>query len=254
MKEAIEQAYLATCQGYSADRVVVDPDLNGAYLLECKRLGLEQPPASLNKALLNLRKSGHFKGQKHTTKRTTFTDIDSYQFAAEMAARFLERQHQVSLDDILCDLALVAEFDKRASEIAPNFSVLQYRWAALNLRKSKHLQPELLAKVAPPISVMTFKVGYDDLRTAVPNQQGLYLFYSKSGTIYVGESENLRKRIGKHLDHSDNKGFAQWLWQFGMEDLFLEIHLLDAKQAKRIRKALELELIRSRNPMFNIQR
>lgn len=178
MKLIIEQAFLATCQGFSADRVVLDPALNAAYLHECINLGLEETPATLNKALLNLRKSGHFKGQKHTTRRTSFADTDNYQYAAEIAVRFLERQHQVSLDDILCDPVLAAEFDRRASELAPGYLVLQYRWAALNLRKSKHLRPEILAKVVPPIAILTFKVGHDDLRTAVPHQQGLYLFYS----------------------------------------------------------------------------
>jgi excinuclease UvrABC nuclease subunit len=46
--------------------------------------------------------------------------------------------------------------------------------------------------------------------------------------LYVGEAINLRKRLRKHLDHSDNKGLARWLWENGATDLHLKIHVLEA--------------------------
>jgi hypothetical protein len=70
----------------------------------------------------------------------------------------------------------------------------------------------------------------------------------------VGEAESLRNRIGKHLDHSDNKGFARWMWEQGIDQLFLELQVLDSSISQKVRRALERELIRSRNPHFNIQR
>ena len=71
--------------------------------------------------------------------------------------------------------------------------------------------------------------------------------------VYIGECENLRKRLRKHLDHSDNKGLAHWLWQHGMSDLHLEFHVLPEDTTTRVRKALETELIASRQPTFNVQ-
>ncbi|HKB05039.1 MAG TPA: hypothetical protein VKD90_22640, partial [Gemmataceae bacterium] len=62
----------------------------------------------------------------------------------------------------------------------------------------------------------------------------------------------LYKRIKKHLDHSDNKGLARWLWENGADDLHLELHILSVDHAARDRKALETELIRSRGPKFNV--
>ena len=132
-------------------------------------------------------------------------------------------------------------------------SPLEYRWAALNLRKQQRLKPELLARVARPSSVLRFKVG-DLSLDVVPKGQGLYLLYSDQATLYVGECENLQNRIRKHLEHSDNKELARWLWEFGDGSLHLELQVLDRSITQRVRRALELELIRSRLPVFNVRR
>ncbi len=251
MKSKLTAAFDVTCQDFSPDRVVADPDLNAAFLLECSRLGLTGSAATLNRGLLNLRKSGELRGRK--SRRTSFPNEDDYRFAAEMAVRFLERRDGVSLDGIICDSALADEFDTLAARICPGFTPLQYRWAAFNLRKAQKLKPELLSQVARPMHIFTTpldKLVLPDL----PADPGLYLFYTPSEVLYVGESENLRNRIAKHLDHSDNKGLARWMWEHGTESLHLEIQTLEPGTQTRIRRALELELIRSRRPIFNVKR
>ena len=72
--------------------------------------------------------------------------------------------------------------------------------------------------------------------------------------LYVGEAQNLRNRIKKHLDHSDNKLLARYIWAFGSDDLFIEYHVLPEHLRTDVRKAMELELIRSRRAEFNVQR
>lgn len=86
----------------------------------------------------------------------------------------------------------------------------------------------------------------------IPNRQGLYIFFDREQALYVGECENLSKRLKKHLGHSDNKGLARWLWQHGMKALHLEIQVLPESTIARVRKALEAELIMSRKPIFNV--
>lgn len=251
MKSKLLAALDATSQGFSPDRIVADPDLNAAFVAECSRLGLTASAATLNRTLLNLRKRGELSGRK--SRRTSLPNEDDYRFASEMAVRFLERRDGVSLDDIICDPGLAGEFKTMATRICPGATPLQYRWAALNLRKARRLEPELLARVAPPTNVLTFLVDRVD-RDAIPPQQGLYLFYSPSEPLYAGECENLRGRIAKHLDHSDNKGLARWMWEHGTESLHLEVQTLEQATATRVRRALELELIRSRKPVFNVRR
>ena len=143
----LTDAYDAIRDGYSVDRVIADPLLNEAFINECKRLGLHGSPASLNHSLLNLRKRGALNGRARS-KRTHFANEDEFRFATEMAARFLERREGVSLDSLLCDPALAEEFDRLVADIAPGFSSLQYRWAALNLRKAKKFEPEVASRIA----------------------------------------------------------------------------------------------------------
>jgi predicted GIY-YIG superfamily endonuclease len=251
MKDDISQAFCTASQGFSPDRVVADPDLNRAYLSECDRLGLGSDAAQLNRFLLNLRKRGALRGL--ASRRTTLRDQPDYRFAAEIAARFLERENDITLDHIICDPQYAERFDEIARSISPGGKPFEYRWAALNLRKQQRLKPELLARVARPTNVLRFNVAGLSL-DALPQSPGLYLFYSNESTLYVGECENLHNRIRKHIDHSDNKELARWLWEFGDTSLHLELQVLDKSITQRIRRALEVELIRSRLPVFNVRR
>jgi site-specific DNA-methyltransferase (adenine-specific) len=251
MKSVIRQAFEAVRDGYAADRVVADPTLNQHFVSECRRRGLEFPVCTLNRALLNLRKGGRLAGSTRSRK-TSFYDEEDYQFASEIAVRFLERRDRITLDDIICDPEIAGEFDRVAAQISPGFTSLQYRWAALNLRKRRALRPEIIAHALPSKSVTVTRV--DILAVGdVPVEQGIYIFYEPSQTLYVGEATNLRNRIKKHLDHSDNKGLARWLWEHEMTEVFLELHVLESSVATRVRRALEAELIMTRQPVFNIQ-
>jgi hypothetical protein len=252
MKVAIIEALDAVSEGFSSDRVVADPELNQRFIAECRSCGLKGSIADLNRTLLNIRKRGDLTGRPRA-KRTHFGNDDEYRFAAEIAARFIERRDGISLDAIICDPDKAIEFDELAERIAPGYTPLQYRWAALGLRKGKKLKPELVARVAPIDDIINVPIK-DIVPDELPLSQGLYLFISADQLLYVGETESLRKRLKKHLDHSDNKGLAHWIWEYGTDDLHLEMQILKSDTKTRVRKALELELIRSRQPIFNIKR
>lgn len=251
MNDKLRLAFEDASLGYSPDRVVADPDMRSSFLERCRALGLSGTESTLTRALLNLRKRGGFRGRR--SKRTSFPREDQYRFAAEMAARFLERRDGISLDGIICDPHLVTEFDDAAARISPGFSSLEYRWAALNLRKKRQLEPEILSHVVRADVVELYDVQDFDVNQ-IQTKPGLYVFFSVDQVLYVGESENLQNRIRKHLDHSDNKGLARWLWEQEVPNLHLEIHVLPASVVTRVRRALEAEMIRSRKPVFNVQR
>jgi site-specific DNA-methyltransferase (adenine-specific) len=249
MRKTVREAFLAVREGRSPDVVIADPNVNARFLHECSARGLAEPALTLNLCLLNLRKTKDLEGIQSV--RISVESQNAYRFGSEIAIRFMERKYLISLDEILCDPDRAAEFDAIANNIVPGFTAFQYRWAALNLRKSRKLQPELLAKVVPAEAIVTSPVA--ELEPAsLPARPGLYLFFEPRETLYVGECQNLKKRLGKHLDHSDNKGLAQWLWQNGITDLHVEYQVLSAGTSTRIRKALEAELIISRHPVFNI--
>lgn len=245
----MKTAFLATRCDYSCDRVVADPELNRAFLDECRRWGLLIAPRELNSILLNLRKAGDLRGLK--SKRTSFKNQEDYGFASEIAIRYLERRDGLSLDQVLSDPDRATEFDGIAGQIAPGYRPLQYRWAALRLRKTRRLKPEPLGRALRALRVEQFAVS--DLSVdGIPDAQGLYVFFEGTRYLYAGEAKSLRKRIRKHLQHSDNPELARWLWRQGTGDLRLEIHVLDPSTTARVRRAMELELIRSRQPDFNV--
>jgi site-specific DNA-methyltransferase (adenine-specific) len=251
MKHNVRLAFEAVSRSYSPDRVVADPELNLPFLARCRELGLSENDSTLNRALLNLRKQGGLRGLH--SKRSSFPREDSYRFAADIAARFIERRDGVSLDDIICDPERARELDVMASRISPGFSSVEYRWAALNLRKASRLKPEILGRVVQAQAVQTFQLSDLDVSLILP-RPGLYIFYSCECVLYVGEAENLNNRIRKHLEHSDNKGLARWMWEEGKAKLSLEIHTLPQGTPTRVRRALETELIRSRQSVFNVKR
>jgi hypothetical protein len=248
----IREAFVAVSHGFSPDRVVVDPELNRRFIKHCRTLGLEDDASALNARLLNARKAKLLQGLPRS-KRTSFPRSDECRFAAEVAARFLEQRDHVSLDVILCDPSRAAEFDRIAAGISPGFQPLRYRWSALYLRKAKLFRPELLARVVAPVAIQLGRVDEIDVST-IPVQQGIYVFYGPTATLYVGEADNLRRRIQKHLDHSDIKAIARWVWEHGTTEIRVEIRVLPDGTPTRIRRALEAELIQSHKALFNIQR
>lgn len=248
MTSPLEEAFRDANDGYSTDRVLADPELNERFIQACRARGLRESPELLNRQLINLRKSGRL--GKQNAKSTQFDD-DEYRFAAEMAVRHLERRDQVTLDDILACPVRASEFDALCRDIAPGFSSVRYRWAALRLRKSRKLSPEVMGQAIPSKEVLLIKaegLKIDD----VPVSSGLYCFMAERETLYIGEASNLRVRMKKHLEHSDNKFLARWMWQFGKGSLTIELHVFHENVKTKTRKALETEMVRSRRPSFNI--
>jgi len=249
LRRIVEAAFHRVREGYPPDRVAADPELNSRFLGEARRLGATQSASELNRQLINLRKTGRLPNLRST--RTTFRDQAEYLFACEMAVRFLERRDGVTLDEIICDPDRAAEFDQIAAQLVPGHTSLQYRWGALSLRKNRRLRPEPIGRAIQPISVVQERADQIDLGN-VPTTQGLYIFFAGSECLYVGEAQNLRSRLKKHLDHSDNRGLGRWLWQHGGHALYVEWQVLPPATRAQTRRAMECELIRSRRPLFNV--
>ncbi len=247
----IRDAFVSTHNGFSADRVLVDPELNAAFLPECRKRGLDYEPRDLNRYLLNARKKSILQGVR-TTQETSFPDLPDYFHPAQVAARFLERSDGLSLDRILCDPVLSARFDAHAAELSREPSVLKCRWAALYLRKNRRLRPELIAHIVRP-SAMSMGPADQVVIAELSDGPGLYAFHTQGQTLYVGEASNLRRRLAKHLDHSDNKSLAHWFWEHGIAEVQLELRHLPDSVDLRTRRALEAELIISSGAVFNIQ-
>ena len=204
--QGIVEAFRLTHAGFSADRVVTDPDLNQAFVEACGRLGLVGDPRTWNMLLFRLRKSGRLCDiPTHHRTALSWIDCDKFMFASEIAWQsMLNEQLAASLDEILCDPALAAQFDDRARRLAPNHTSLEYRWAALKLRKEAKCARTRAALLTPPARLGQ-AMALDELTAgALPAEPGLYVVSEKpTRQLYVGETLDLRDRLSPMRNQED---------------------------------------------------
>ena len=255
INEVVKQAFLETHRGYSTDEVIICDILNGAFIEACKKQLPSVSEQAFNWRLISLRKQG--KLGRVATKRDR-TNHDDYFHASEIAARFIYDKYNTTIDRALCNPKHKSEFDEIAASIAPNIPKYLLRKAAFKLRKNRQLKPELVPRVATwTKSILDFSakdiISNPDL---VPKKPGIYIFRDTSGYLYIGESENLHLRVRKHLDHSDRKSLAHYLWINSFKHITIELHVFDPYSDARLktcRRAYESNLIQSRQPKLNIQ-
>lgn len=193
----VVEAFRLTHDGFSADRVVADPQLNENFVEACDRIGIVGNPRIWNTLLFRMRKSGKLAGID-TSKRTSFDwkEIDQYLFASEIAwQQMLAQGLARTVDEILCSPELAIQFDAIAKQFAPGFQPLEYRWAALKLRKeAKTARGRSAILKAPKFSNM---IPLESVKANTFEKTcGLYvLSESKTKTIYAGETLNLSRRV-----------------------------------------------------------
>jgi predicted GIY-YIG superfamily endonuclease len=256
LRDVVRRNFIATHAGHSTDDVVIDDTLNAAFIVACSRELPSASPFQFNWDLYNLRKQPPGIGKVATVKRRD--KHDDYLHASEIAARHMEDKYKLSIDQVLCDPEKRREFDAMAQGIAPDVSNYLLRKAALKLRKNRQLRPELIKRVTDWGTVIATHTA-EQLREnpdLIPRLPGVYIFRDGTGYLYIGEAGNLRGRVEKHLDHSDRKAVAHYLWENGVKGLIVEMHAFRKESDGRkevCRKAYEAELIRSRGPRLNIQ-
>jgi site-specific DNA-methyltransferase (adenine-specific) len=194
------EAFKRAADGYSVDRVIADPVLNARFVDESSRLAVHGGPRDWNLGLFRLRKAGKLRDLE-TAKRTQFSweSMDPFLFASEMALRRMLDLGFPSLDHVLGDPLAVVKFDEFARSLAPGFSCLEYRWAALRMRKEARLWRRSSARVERPElprEWRTIRLEEDSL-SAVRPMPGIYLLAQHrqdANPVYVGETWNLAHR------------------------------------------------------------
>jgi site-specific DNA-methyltransferase (adenine-specific) len=222
--QGIAEAFRATHDGFSADRVVADPDLNNEFISACTNLGLVGDARMWNILLFRLRKTGKL-AEIQTLHQTdlSWEACDKFIFASEIAWQsMLNNDSAESLDEILCDPALATEFDRLAGQFAPGHKPLDYRWAALKLRKEAKYarsRASVLESLKSRHPRFGEKVPMDDLKPGkLPAEPGLYILsQTRTDKLYVGETLNLRTRLTLRpaqkkawLSFSDSVSVQMW--------------------------------------------
>jgi site-specific DNA-methyltransferase (adenine-specific) len=202
----ILEAYLAARDGFSADRVIADRDLNREFVSLCERLGLLGKAKDWNLRLFNLRKAGRLSGLPRPRKTViSRSEMDRYEFACEIVIQeFAEKG--CALDNLLCDPGKADQFDRRVRSIVrTDLSSLLIRWAALRIRKRAHDVRKERETLASPIKrPRTAYLAHDFDLQCVTEGPGLYWLQSadEEKKLYVGKTENLRLRFQLQIKDS----------------------------------------------------
>jgi site-specific DNA-methyltransferase (adenine-specific) len=205
IKRGIIEAFFTVRDGYSADRVIADPELNERFVEACRRLGLPGPARDWNRWLLNLRKASHIAGLPRSRRSgLSREEIDRYCYACEIGLQHLKGQGK-TLDEVLCEPSEASRFDSYVRPmIAEEVSSFKIRWVALYIRKRAHEFPKAVRKLNEFISLPKQKQFASSLDwTAIPQEKGLYWLQSTEKKLYVGKALNLRQRFELQLkaDH-----------------------------------------------------
>jgi len=178
---------------------------------------------------------------------------DEFEYASELAVRFLQEAQDVSLDQIICDPDLASQFDTYASRLAPGFSPLEYRWAAFALRKGGRLGEKQKQEMGALPDLGPFKNVSSVRLKSVPENEGIYLFRSSEEAVFLGQTDNLRHRLERHLAVSDSKGLPEWLWDVKCNPLLVGIASLPGTGRSK-RRAIEVALAKQFRPVLNFAR
>ncbi len=255
----IAAAFDAACEGYSSDELLVQKRLRDGFL---DHLSPDQPlDADAQRdallKLLRMRKAGKLKSP--TTRRgkpvsSTVLPV------SEIASRVVTDRHRITSDTMLADPRYRAEFLREAEKIRPGIDPYEVSKGVLSLRKKRALRPELVLQVARwDRQIKTYSL--DELRLKLAEKKisanpGVYLFRGASRYLYIGEAQNLQQRLSEHSSGSDRKSLADYLAGREAKSVTVELHVFPADSPageSAVRRAYESELIRSRNPQFNVR-
>ena len=255
LEQTVLQAFRLRHDGYSSDEVILNDKLNERFLSECRSRKPSSTAFECNWKLMNMRKAGKLKSVE-TTKRGQRPE-SSLRHVAEIASRTLMDQYAVSIDKIMADPKKRSVFDRHVHRYDKSLDLYAVRKAAFQLRKARRLRPELITRIADwNRTIVSHAVGTIGKQpNRIPELPGVYIFHDESGYLYIGQAEDLRKRLKQHLDESSNVALFQYLKQGDSREIWVEIHSFPAdSRAKElmVRRAYESELIRSRKPKFNI--
>ena len=220
------EAFVKTHRGFSVDRLIVDPILNEDFQSHCARLSIPGTASERNRFLFQLRKSGDLKDAGVITNERTEMDwqqIDEFLHASEIAWRRTGDLYRVSLDDLFCDPRLAQEFDRIATELAPGRTRLEYRWAAIQLRKEAGIRWRNLTSATLGLERL-FKQNGSSIENFDPRElsqeAGVYAIKPAADDdkyLYVGETQNLRRRLSGLFSKD---GFEPWS-RSGITDLHI---------------------------------
>jgi hypothetical protein len=257
----VAAAFETTREGFELDRVLVDPRLRKELVDECRRRGVIAPERDIFKRLQGFRKNDSAGVEFKPTKRRANIDVEGVFYAAELAFRQLNFVSSASVDAVITDPSVGAEFDEVCAALAPHGTSMQFRWAALKLRKTRCLSKEkvdALLDIRPSLIEMklTERISLADFRVdRVPEERGVFSFTEQDGEpqyLYVGSARSLRDSVAPFEDATPFKLAGGEFWKPNLDRITLSYGIMKNSWLGASPRELGLRLIRSRHPLFNV--
>jgi len=246
LTRAVIQAYQFLPGGYSADYVLADPELNASFIAECERQQVPGDPVIWNQMLLRVRKQGKLPRIAKRRSGRTADEADDYAFASEVALHRLSVDFDTTLDGVLCDPALAQRFDDIAALFDPGqHSPLEYRWAALSLRKRAKWAKRLATRfeswrsqeLPPPVPLAKWNAD----KAAEYAVSGVYALLTRQRhCLFIGTTVDVGRQIQQILQTASWKELEP-----------TAAHIVQAKKAGIL--GLKAVLIQRLHPLMNSQ-
>jgi site-specific DNA-methyltransferase (adenine-specific) len=139
--------------------------------------------------------------------------MENWAFVSEWAMRHLQREllretnRLIALDEILCNPDYATRFDALAARIKPGFTPLEYRWAALGLRKKGKTKPE------PQDLTVSLEclIPLGEALQKSPSGPGLYLIGAADQPLYVNHTDDLQAQLRRHVEIAGDRLVPDWL-------------------------------------------
>lgn len=242
-------------EGYSVDRTLADSQMANKFVQLCRERGINAPHVAICRRLLRLRKMGGFPVE--TTLKEE-RDFQPFLIPAELAFAKLTYRFDASYDDLLADPEVGKAFDENVSAIARLGDALDYRLAALHLRKNIRARRKADKKDLASLDISTDRVRWhepgrlaDVCLNNVPESEGVFSLREPDRYLYLTQSENLRSGINIFLDETVLASVGNHFWSPLPERIVVDFVTPEDLGGVKLR-LFEFKAIEKYKPIFNM--
>jgi site-specific DNA-methyltransferase (adenine-specific) len=251
----IIKAFAQIHDGYSVDRTLADPQLAARFVKRCRQLGIDAPHAAVCRRLLRLRKEGGFPIK---TTREDRRNLHPFLIPAELAFAKLTYRYDASYDDLLADPNVGKAFDENVAKVGRSGDAVDYRLAALHLRKNVRSRRKADAKQLARLDISKVKarwhshghlsnLGLD----RVPDSEGVFSLREPDRYLYLSQSENLRSGIAIFQDDDVLASVGNHFWSPSPDKITVDFLRPEDIRGVSLR-LFEFKAIETFQPIFNM--
>lgn len=260
----IAAAFERVRRGFEVDRVLVDPQLYKEFMTAVRASGVKSPEPAINRRLQAFRKSPRYGVKLSATTQKAGLDPEAFFYAAEFGYVQLTYRRRINVDDIVTDPQVGDEFVAVCQQIEPKGQAIDFKWAALQLRKMRSFSQTRLKRFrvldVPEIEKTLKLVGtLDEISLQdVPMETGVFCLSESSDTekyLYIGATSHLplRNVVEPFRSAKPFTALAGPFWQPKLADIAIRVSPMKSRGLFGASpRDLSLRLIEERHPLFNM--